>query len=166
MGPLRVVIINEVDGARRNLKNMLTRHGFIIVAEVKDATSGIRALSNTDAELVITEDATVGWQEVARFAQERQRAPVMLIVSQEDEGIAEEAARLGVVGLIVRPLTERNLSIIARFTALGPLFGLSRMQTQEKVSEGIRTKSRLELLSDKGIRVIMKKELPRMPNFD
>ncbi|NPV90308.1 MAG: hypothetical protein HPY50_06015 [Firmicutes bacterium] len=158
MGPLRVILINEVDGARRNLKNMLTRHGFIIVAEVKDAASGIMAILNTDAELIITEDATVGWQEVANCAQERQRAPVMLIVSQEDERIAEEAAKLGVLGLIVRPLTERNLAIMARFTALGSLFGLPR--TPARVSEGLKAKSRRELLSDKGIRVILKKELP------
>lgn len=138
MGPLRVIIINEVDGARRNIKNMLTRHDFFIAAEVKDAVSGIKAMASSTAELIITEDATAGWQEVARYARERHLAPVLLIVSQEGEDAAAEAARLGVAGLIVRPLTERNLSILARFTAMAHAATASHRPETLRFIRGLR----------------------------
>ena len=152
MGHLRVIIVNEMDGARRNIKNMLTRHGFIIEAEVKDAAYGVRVLASTAAELVITEDVTPGWPELVRAAREKQ-IPVLLIVSQEEGDIAPEAAGLGVAGIIVRPLTERNLSVLAKFTALTayPLF------PAETKSLDAAARTRRQLINNRRKRLIFER---------
>ena len=119
---LRVVVINGVDGARRNLKNMLTRHGFKIIAEAEDALSGLQIISTTTPDLIVLEDTTRGWQEIALYAYANGIAPVLLIVSLEDSLIGFEAASMGIAGIIVRPLTERNLATLAKHAALVPWF--------------------------------------------
>jgi len=118
---LRVVVINEVDGARRNMKNMLTRHGFAIIAEAEDTFSGMQIISVTTPDLIVIEDATSGWQEIALFAYENEIAPVLLIVSKEDSVVGFEAASIGITGIVVRPLTERNLATLAKHAAMVPL---------------------------------------------
>ena len=117
---LRVVVINGVDGARRNLKNMLIRHGFRIIAEAEDAISGLQIISSATPDLIVIEDTTRGWQEIALYAYANGIAPVLLIVSQEDSVIGFEAASIGITGIIVRPLTERNLATLAKHAAMVP----------------------------------------------
>lgn len=114
----RVVIISSVDGARRNLRNMLIRHGFKVVGEARDSSTGIRIAVNTLPDLIVVEDVTEGWPQIVFYADKHQIAPVLLIVTNSESVTTNKNAWMRATAILVRPLTGRNLKILAEYSTL------------------------------------------------
>lgn len=121
----RIIICDDESLIRRDLREMLTNQGYLVVGETADGLSAVEMARKLDPDLVIMdirfEDEDFDGINAAALLTEEGIAPVLLLSAYSQRDLIERARAAGVVGYLVKPFTEVDLppaieTALARFT--------------------------------------------------
>lgn len=129
----RVLLADPDIDYRKRLKDLLTQHGYLVAAETEDSQSTLQAAFQTEPDIIIMEAKLPGSKglEIARVIEEHHLAPVVLITSQNDRDIIEEAKFSAVLGYLLKPVDETSL-IPTLEMAMGIFKRLTRLSKENK----------------------------------
>ena len=109
--PTRILIADDETIQRMDLKDMLTRLGYVVVGEAGDGLSALNLAREIRPDLVIMDIRMPGMDGIAAaqtLAQEK-IAPVLLLTAYSDQPLIESAKEAGVVNYIVKPWRENEV---------------------------------------------------------
>ncbi len=120
----RIIICDDESLIRRDLREMLTNQGYLVIGEASDGRTAIELARRLKPDLVIMdirfEGDSIDGIETARILTEEGVAPVLLLSAYSQRDLVERARAAGVVGYLVKPFTEADLppaieTALARF---------------------------------------------------
>lgn len=110
----RILICDDESLIRRDLREMLTGEGYLVVGEAKDGVSAMDMARKLTPDLVIMDIRFEGQDfdgiEAARVLTAEGIAPVLLLSAYSQRDLVERARSAGVVGYLVKPFTEADLT--------------------------------------------------------
>lgn len=115
--PAEILLVEDDDGAGSVLVQMLTRTFNCCVTWATDGEEALRRLSDRNFDLVLLDLMlpTLSSEEVMREIKRRKASlPVVLVTGWPGSDAAVKVARLGAVGLVVKPFTVRDLDEMFR----------------------------------------------------
>lgn len=121
----RIIICDDQSLIRRDLREMLSNQGYLVVGEAADGRSAVSMARKLKPDLVIMDIKFEGDDydgiDAARDLTREGIAPVLLLSAYSQRDLVERAREAGVVGYLVKPFTEADLTpaietALARFT--------------------------------------------------
>lgn len=108
----RILIADDESIIRLDLREMLTNLGYLVVGEAGDGQSAINMSRELKPDLVIMDIRmpNVDGIEAAKTLTEEKIAPVVLLTAYSQKELVEQAKEAGVVGYLVKPFKETDLS--------------------------------------------------------
>jgi AmiR/NasT family two-component response regulator len=130
---IRIIIADDESIIRMDLREMLSNLGYLIVGEVGDGRSAVNLARELRPDLVIMDIKMPDMDgiEAAKVLTGEEIAPVLLLTAYSQQDLVERAKEAGVVGYLVKPFREPDLSPaievalarFAEFRALGKEVG-------------------------------------------
>jgi AmiR/NasT family two-component response regulator len=118
----RVIVADDEAIIRMDLREMLTNLGYLVIGEVGDGRSAVNLARELRPDVVIMDIKMPDMDgiDAARILTEERIAPVLLLTAYSQQELIERAKQAGVVGYIVKPFRESDLSpaievAVARF---------------------------------------------------
>lgn len=107
----RIIIADSDTSFRKKLQKMLTKAGYIIVAQEDDGLKAIQAIQNMQPDLVIVDAQLPGKSglEIAKIVEEDKIAPVLLLTAFTHREIVQQAKESWIFAYLVKPVNEANL---------------------------------------------------------
>ena len=107
----RIVIADDEALIRRDLREMLTNLGYLVVGDVGDGRSAVNLARELKPDLVIMDIRMPDMDgiEAAKLLTEDGIAPVLLLSAYSQRDLVERAAAAGVSGYVIKPFDESNL---------------------------------------------------------
>ncbi len=119
----RVIIADDESLIRKDLREMLTNLGYLVVGEVGDGRSAVNLARELQPDAVVMDIKMPDMDgiEAASILTEERIAPVVLLTAYSQRELVERAKDAGVAGYIVKPFHESDLSpaievALARFS--------------------------------------------------
>jgi response regulator NasT len=118
----RIVIADDEALIRRDLSEMLTNLGYLVVGEAGDGRTAVNIARERKPDLVIMDIRMPDMDgiDAAKTLTEEGVAPVLLLSAYSQRDLVERAAEAGVSGYVIKPFDESNLLpaievVLARF---------------------------------------------------
>ena len=112
MAQVRLLIVDDDSIIRLDLRDLLTRMGYLVAGEAADAQTAINLARSIRPDLVIMDIRMPGGPDgidaAATLTQEKV-APVLLLTAFSDLELVRRAAEAGVVGYLLKPFSEDEL---------------------------------------------------------
>jgi AmiR/NasT family two-component response regulator len=110
--PTRVIIADDETIQRLDLKDILTKQGYLVVGEAGDGVSAVNLAREIRPDLVIMDIRMPDMDGIAAAETLTQEkiAPVLLLTAYGDQPLVERAKEAGVVNYIVKPLRESEVT--------------------------------------------------------
>ena len=109
----RIIIADDESLIRRDLREMLTDQGYLIIGEASDGHQAVEMARKLKPDLVIMDIRFEGDDfdgiEAARNLTAEDIAPVLLLSAYSQRDLVERAREAGVVGYLVKPFSEADL---------------------------------------------------------
>jgi response regulator NasT len=109
----RIIIADDESLIRRDLREMLTDQGYLIVGEASDGHTAVEMARKLKPDLVIMDIRFEGDDfdgiDAARILTAEDIAPVLLLSAYSQRDLVERAREAGVVGYLVKPFSEADL---------------------------------------------------------
>ena len=109
----RIIIADDESLIRRDLREMLTDQGYLIIGEASDGHQAVEMARKLKPDLVIMDIRFEGDDfdgiEAARILTAEDIAPVLLLSAYSQRDLVERAREAGVVGYLVKPFSEADL---------------------------------------------------------
>ncbi len=123
MAATRILVVDDDALIRVNMVEMLTRMGYDVVGEADDATGAVQQARELKPDLVIMDIRMPGDSDgisAAATLTAEAIAPTLLISAYSQPDYVARANEAGVVGYLVKPVTEDHLRpaievVLARF---------------------------------------------------
>jgi response regulator NasT len=123
MAATRILVVDDEALIRVNLVEMLTRMGYEVVGEADDAAGAVQQARDLKPDLVIMDIRMPGEEDgisAAATLTAEDIAPTLLISGFSQPDYVARANEAGVVGYLVKPVTEDHLRpaievVLARF---------------------------------------------------
>ncbi len=110
----RIIIADDESLIRRDLREMLTDQGYLIIAEASDGRTAVQLARKLKPDLVIMDIRFEGDDfdgiDAARVLTTEDIAPVLLLSAYSQRDLVERAKEAGVVGYLVKPFSEADLA--------------------------------------------------------
>lgn len=108
----RILIADDESIIRMDLREMLANLGYLVVGEAGDGQSAVSMARELNPDLVIMDIRMPGLDgiEAAQLLTEERIAPVVLLTAYSQKDLIERAKEAGVVGYLVKPFKEADLS--------------------------------------------------------
>src|SRR5579871_2762816 len=109
--PIRIIIADDEPIIRIDLKEELTRQGYLVVGEAVDGVSAVNQARELRPDLVVMDirmpelDGITAAETLTR----EKIAPVVLVTAYNDEDLIERAKSAGVVNYIVKPWRQSDI---------------------------------------------------------
>ena len=102
-GPIRVMLVDDVDHVRRMLKNMLDLDGFVVVAEAASGQAALDAIDAADPDVVVIDFSMPDMDgiETARSIRSARADQVMIMYTAYLQPEVEQRAREVGVALVL-----------------------------------------------------------------
>jgi response regulator NasT len=117
-----VIIADDESIIRMDLREMLTNLGYLVIGEVGDGRSAVNLARELRPDVVVMDIKMPDMDgiDAARVLTEERISPVLLLTAYSQQELIERARDAGVVGYIVKPFRESDLSpaievAVARF---------------------------------------------------
>ena len=118
----RVIIADDESVIRMDLREMLTSLGYLVIGEVGDGRSAVNLARELRPDIVVMDVKMPDMDgiDAAKLLTEERISPVLLLTAYSQRELIERAKEAGVVGYIVKPFRESDLSpaievAVARF---------------------------------------------------
>src|SRR5712692_10006897 len=110
--PIRIIIADDEAIQRMDLKDVLTKQGYLVVGEAGDGVSAVNLAREIRPDLVIMDIRMPDMDGIAAAETLTQEkiAPVLLLTAFGDQPLVERAKDAGVVTYIVKPLRESEVA--------------------------------------------------------
>src|SRR6266566_8248908 len=110
--PTRIIIADDEAIQRMDLKDILTKQGYLVVGEAGDGVSAVNLARELRPELVIMDIRMPEMDgiEAARTLTVEDIAPVLLLTAYSEPELVQRATQAGVIGYLVKPFREAQLS--------------------------------------------------------
>ncbi|NOZ73354.1 MAG: response regulator [Chloroflexi bacterium] len=144
----RIIISDDQALIRRDLHEMLTNQGYLVVGEASDGRTAVEMARKLKPDLVIMdikfEDDTYDGIDAARDLTSEGIAPVLLLSAYSQRELVERAREAGVVGYLVKPFTEADLTPAIE-TALARFEEFTTLKKQaESLQEALDTRKAVD----------------------
>ena len=108
----RILIADDESIIRLDLREMLTNLGYLVVGEAGDGESAVNMARQLMPDLVVMDIRmpNIDGIEAAKILTEEKIAPVVLLTAYSQQELVERAKEAGVVGYLVKPFKETDLS--------------------------------------------------------
>ncbi len=112
MADVRILIADDEALIRMDLREMLTSLGYLVVGETGDGTTAVHLAQQIRPDLVIMDIKMPGTDGItaAKILTQQDICPVVLLTAYADKELVERAKEAGVVGYLVKPVREADLS--------------------------------------------------------
>src|SRR5437016_2298271 len=144
--PTRVIIADDETIQRMDLKDILTKQGYLVVGEAGDGLSAINLARELRPDLVVMDIRMPDLDGIAAAETLTQEkiAPVLLLTAYSDQPLVDRAREAGVVNYIVKPLRESEVTPAIE-VALG-LYGEFRAMEEKarSLSDQLETRKIVE----------------------
>ena len=142
----RVIIADDESLVRVDLREALAELGYLVVGEAGDGQSAVNMARELGPDVVVMDIKMPGMDgiEAAQILTQERISPVVLLTAYSQKDLIERAKEAGVVGYLVKPFRETDLSpaielALARFAEFRAL--------QEEVGnlqEALETRKKVE----------------------
>lgn len=107
----RIVIVDTDVDYRKKLRGTLVRAGYFIAEEAGDGRSGLKAVFQTEPDLVIMGAKLPGAEglEIARIIDENRIAPVILLINSYELELLEGVNASWFFACLVKPVSDTQL---------------------------------------------------------
>ena len=107
----RIVIAEDDDVTRKDLRETLEGLGYLVVGEARDGQSAVNLAQELKPDIVVMDIQMPGMDGIdAAEALTRDRvAPVLLLTAYFDKAKVERAKEAGVIAYLVKPFSESDL---------------------------------------------------------
>lgn len=111
MDRARIVIAEDDDVTRRDLRETLEGLGYLVVGEVRDGRSAASLAQELKPDIVIMDIQMPGMDgiDAASLLTRERIAPVLLLTAYYDKAKVERAKEAGVIAYLVKPFRESDL---------------------------------------------------------
>ncbi len=108
----RILIADDESIIRMDLQEMLSNLGYLVVGEAGDGHTAINMARTLKPDLVIMDIRMphLDGIEAAKILTEEKIAPVVLLTAYSQKDLIDRAKEAGVVGYLVKPFKETDLS--------------------------------------------------------
>lgn len=108
----RILIADDESLILMDLREMLTNLGYLVVGEANDGRSAVNMARELRPDLVLMDIKMPDMDgvEAAKILTSEKVAPVLLLTAYSQQELIDRAREAGVVGYLVKPFRESNLS--------------------------------------------------------
>ncbi len=156
MDRARIVIAEDDEVTRKDLREMLEGLGYLVVGEARDGKSAVNLARELRPDIVIMDIKMpiLDGIDAAKVLTEEQIAPVVLLTGYHDKSLVERAKEAGVIAYLVKPFSEADLEpaievALARFEEFRKL-----AQEVERLEDALETRK----LVDRAKGILMDKQ--------
>jgi two-component system, response regulator PdtaR len=109
--PVRIIIADDEPLQRMDLKDILTRRGYLVIAEAADGLSVVNLSRTQRPDLVIMDIhmPTIDGITAAETLVQEKIAPVVLLTAYTDLALVTRARDIGVSNYLIKPLHESEV---------------------------------------------------------
>jgi len=110
--PTRIIIADDETIQRMDLKDVLTKQGYLVIGEAGDGQSAVNLARELRPDLIIMDIRMPDMDGItaAETLTQEKIAPVLLLTAFGDLPLVERAKEAGVVNYIVKPLRESEVA--------------------------------------------------------
>ncbi|MFQ5854682.1 MAG: ANTAR domain-containing response regulator [Anaerolineae bacterium] len=107
----RIVIAEDEDVTRKDLRETLEGLGYLVVGEARDGRSAANLAREVRPDIVIMDIQMPGMDgiDAAELLTKERIAPVLLLTAYYDKAKVERAKEAGVIAYLVKPFSESDL---------------------------------------------------------
>ncbi|RME43373.1 MAG: response regulator [Chloroflexi bacterium] len=111
MDRTRIVIAEDDDVTRKDLRETLEGLGYLVVGEARDGRSAANLAQELKPDIVIMDIQMPGMDgiDAAELLTKERIAPVLLLTAYYDKAKVERAKEAGVIAYLVKPFSESDL---------------------------------------------------------
>jgi response regulator NasT len=108
---MRILIAEDETIIRLDLKQLLERAGYVVVAEAKDGEEAVALARSAEPELAILDVKMpkLDGIEAARRILEERPVPIVMLTAYGQQELVARAVEAGVFGYLVKPFREQDL---------------------------------------------------------
>src|SRR5438552_8057998 len=157
--PTRVIIADDETIQRMDLKDVLTKQGYLVIGEAGDGLSAVNLARELRPDLVIMDIRMPDMDGIAAAETLTQEkiAPVLLLTAFGDQPLVDRAKEAGVVNYIVKPLRESEVTpaievALARYNEFRTLEEKTLTLTEQLETRKIVERAKGLLMEKKGLR--------------
>ncbi len=109
---IRILIADDESIIRMNLREMLTQHGYEVIAEAANGQTAIELANKLKPDLVMMDIKMPGIDGVTAAAEliSKRVAPVVLLTAYSERSLIGQAKEAGVSGYLVKPVRDTELT--------------------------------------------------------
>src|ERR687883_756172 len=109
--PTRIIIADDETIQRMDLKDVLTKQGYLVIGEAGDGMSAVNLARELRPDLVIMDIRMPEMDgiEAAGVLTTEDIAPVLLLTAYSEPDLVQRATQAGVIGYLVKPFREAQL---------------------------------------------------------
>ncbi len=156
--PTRIIIADDETIQRMDLKDILTKQGYLVVGEAGDGVSAVNLAREIRPDLVIMDIRMPDMDGItaAETLTQEKIAPVLLLTAFGDQPLVERAREAGVVHYIVKPLRESQVApaieiALARYQEFRELEEKTRNLTEQLETRKIVERAKGVLMEKQGL---------------
>ncbi|MFQ5593434.1 MAG: ANTAR domain-containing response regulator [Anaerolineae bacterium] len=107
----RIVIAEDEDVTRKDLRETLEGLGYLVVGEARDGRSAVNLAQELRPDIVVMDIKMPGMDgiDAAELLTQERIAPVLLLTAYFDKAKVERAKEAGVIAYLVKPFSESDL---------------------------------------------------------
>ncbi len=154
--PTRIIIADDETIQRMDLKDILTKQGYLVVGEAGDGVSAINLARELRPDLVIMDIRMPDMDGIAaaEILTQEKIAPVLLLTAFGDQPLVERAKEAGVVNYIVKPLRESQVAPTIELT----LDRYNKFRTIEEKAHDLTEQLETRKIVERAKGVLMEKQ--------
>jgi DNA-binding NarL/FixJ family response regulator len=112
----RILIVEDDEGVRKGLRDLLTDSDFEVVGEAGDGARGVGLAAELDPDVVLMDmrmPVMGGVEAARRIHRERPDVQVVILTAYDDPALKSEAVDAGVYAFLVKGCSGRLISEVA-----------------------------------------------------